>query len=112
MLLRDISKIVKSKYIQRKDMVAWEDYPTLQGWYFSLTPLRVDIIGDFAGRELFGIHGDSLLMHCISEAMVDYKGMYKILSRVDDRHGQPRPAHDTPFNTVQTVSSSFMPFMP
>lgn len=43
-------------------------------WYKSLSTLRVDIVGDFAGKELFAIHGDSLILHCISNAGVDFAG--------------------------------------
>lgn len=41
-------------------------------WYKTLSPLRVDIVGDFAGKELFAIHGDSLLLHCVANARVDF----------------------------------------
>ncbi|KAF5122335.1 hypothetical protein E5D57_012812 [Metarhizium anisopliae] len=41
-------------------------------WYKSLSPLRVDIVDHFSGKELFAIHGDSLIFHCITEARVDF----------------------------------------
>lgn len=44
-------------------------------WYGSLHPLKVDVVGDFAGKELFAIHGDSMLLHCITKAKVDYDCM-------------------------------------
>lgn len=44
----------------------------MPGWYQSLRPLKVDVVGDFAGKELFVIHGDSMLLHCLGEAKVDY----------------------------------------
>ncbi|KAM3468561.1 hypothetical protein MY5147_007806 [Beauveria neobassiana] len=44
-------------------------------WYQALRPLRVDLIGDFAGKELFAIHGEALLTHCISEAKLNYQCM-------------------------------------
>jgi hypothetical protein len=34
----------------------------------------VDIVGDFAGKELFGIHGEALIAHCLPKANVDYDG--------------------------------------
>lgn len=46
----------------------------LSHWYQSLAPLRVDIVGDFAAKELFAIHGDSLLLHCVTNAKVDFAG--------------------------------------
>ena len=46
----------------------------MSAWYRSLSPLKVDVVGDFAGKELFAIHGDSMLLHCIVEGKVDYEG--------------------------------------
>lgn len=34
----------------------------------------VDIVGDFAGRDLFLIHGESLIRHCLKESRVDFEG--------------------------------------
>lgn len=47
---------------------------SLQEWKQRLSPLRVDIVGDFAGKELFTIHGESLVAHCLASANVDYLG--------------------------------------
>lgn len=47
----------------------------LNAWYNALRPLKVDLVGDFAGKELFAIHGEALLLHCLSEARVDFTGM-------------------------------------
>jgi ATP-dependent RNA helicase DDX60 len=44
----------------------------LLDWYADLQPLTVDIVGDFAGRELFLIHGEALMRHCLIEARVDF----------------------------------------
>jgi len=44
-------------------------------WHKSIKPLKVDIVGDFAGKELFAIHGEALLAHCVREAKVDFSGM-------------------------------------
>lgn len=46
----------------------------LHEWYHKLRPLTVDIVGDFAGRELFAIHGESLIRYCLIEARVDFDG--------------------------------------
>jgi hypothetical protein len=46
----------------------------LQDWYQGQNPLTVDIVGDFAGRELFAIHGESLIRYCLKEAKVDLDG--------------------------------------
>lgn len=44
----------------------------LEVWYGSLNPLKVDLVGDFAGKELFAIHGEALMLHCIAQARVDF----------------------------------------
>lgn len=54
---------------------------TLDDWHESLRPLKVDLVGDFAGKELFAIHGDALLLHSVTEARVDLKSeAYSIFS--------------------------------
>ena len=40
--------------------------------YGSLTSRRVDLVGDYAGQELFLVEGDSLLLHCLSDARLDF----------------------------------------
>ncbi|KAK1622681.1 hypothetical protein BDP81DRAFT_507281 [Colletotrichum phormii] len=45
---------------------------SLHEWKQRLTPLKVDIVGDFTGKELFAIHGESLVAHCVATANVDY----------------------------------------
>lgn len=44
-------------------------------WHKSISPLKVDIVGDFAGKELFAIHGEAMLAYCVREAKVDFNGM-------------------------------------
>ncbi|RYP53461.1 hypothetical protein DL769_010517 [Monosporascus sp. CRB-8-3] len=51
-------------------------------WRASLKPLTVDIVGDFAGEELFAIHGEALLVHCIEAARVDYDYGFQLLHAV------------------------------
>lgn len=41
-------------------------------WFNSLRPLKVDIVGDFAGKELFAMHGEAMFAHCMKEAGVDF----------------------------------------
>ena len=41
-------------------------------WHQFISPLTVDIVGDFAGKELFAIVGETMLAHCIREAGVDF----------------------------------------
>lgn len=46
----------------------------LREWNENLIPLRIDLVGDFAGKSLLAIHGESLLPHCVTEANVDLTG--------------------------------------
>ncbi|KAF3097586.1 hypothetical protein TWF569_011327 [Orbilia oligospora] len=39
-------------------------------WYASLRPLLLDLVGDYAGQELFFIEGDSLCRHIFSDKRV------------------------------------------
>ncbi|KAI0114216.1 P-loop containing nucleoside triphosphate hydrolase protein [Hypoxylon sp. NC0597] len=54
----------------------------LKAWRTSLSPLTVDIVGDFAGKELFAIHGEALIAHCIPAAQVDYEYGFQLLHAV------------------------------
>ncbi|KAI1413491.1 P-loop containing nucleoside triphosphate hydrolase protein [Hypoxylon sp. FL1857] len=54
----------------------------LEAWRASLSPLTVDIVGDFAGKELFAIHGEALIAHCIPAAQVDYLYGFQLLHAV------------------------------
>ncbi|KAI1125731.1 hypothetical protein F5Y10DRAFT_246440 [Nemania abortiva] len=44
----------------------------LAEWYAGLHPRWVDIVGDFGGKQLFLVDGDSLLLHSITISAVDY----------------------------------------
>ena len=46
-------------------------------WYHSLFSRRVDLVGDYAGNELFLIEFDSLLLHCFSDSRIDFHGGLK-----------------------------------
>lgn len=57
-----------------------EDYATcaaLAAWYATTLPRRVDIVGDFGGKQQFLIDGDSLLLYSITTSGVDYDGKMK-----------------------------------
>jgi superfamily II RNA helicase len=43
---------------------------------------RLDIVGDFAGAELCGIHGESLVAHCLETAQVDFQVGFQLLHAV------------------------------
>ncbi|KAL3608254.1 hypothetical protein FPOAC2_03248 [Fusarium poae] len=54
----------------------------LRDWYEDQIPLTVDVVGDFAGRELFAIHGESLIRYCLKEAKVDLDEGFQLLHAV------------------------------
>lgn len=35
----------------------------------------IDLVGDYAGRELFLVEGDSLLRECFEDERIDFEGM-------------------------------------
>ncbi|CAG8926156.1 unnamed protein product [Penicillium salamii] len=41
-------------------------------WYHRLDSRVFDLVGDFAGSELFIIEGDSLLLHCFADPKLDF----------------------------------------
>ncbi|KAJ4293474.1 hypothetical protein N0V90_008757 [Kalmusia sp. IMI 367209] len=48
-------------------------------WYARIYSRRVDIVGDYAGNELFLVDGDSLLLHCFSDEHIDIENGYQQL---------------------------------
>ena len=42
--------------------------------YANLPARLVDLVGDYAGKELFLVEGDSLLLRCFSDPKVDFQG--------------------------------------
>ncbi|KAF5966917.1 dead deah box helicase [Fusarium coicis] len=54
----------------------------LLDWYKDLQPLTVDIVGDFAGRELFLIHGEALMQYCLIEGRVDFDRGFQLLHAI------------------------------
>lgn len=46
------------------------------GWYDKIRPIFIDLVGDYAGKELFMVEGDSLLRHCFSDKRIDFEGMH------------------------------------
>ncbi|KAK6823653.1 DEAD/DEAH box helicase [Apiospora arundinis] len=58
------------------------DDKLVAAWFDSLSPLTVDIVGDFVGKELFAINGEALLVHCILEKQVDFQVGFQVLHAV------------------------------
>ncbi|KAI9790002.1 MAG: hypothetical protein M1816_005616 [Peltula sp. TS41687] len=56
--------------------------PTLLSWYNGLPSRWVDLVGDYAGEELFAIEGDSLLLHCFQDPGLDFDDGFQLLHAV------------------------------
>ncbi|KAK1775243.1 hypothetical protein QBC45DRAFT_13424 [Copromyces sp. CBS 386.78] len=54
----------------------------LKSWLRSLAPTKVDLVGDFAGKERFAIHGEALLAHCLHTMKVDFDYGFQILHAI------------------------------
>ena len=52
--------------------------PVLE-FYSKLYSRRVDIVGDYAGSELFLVEGDGLLLHCFDDAQLDFDPGFQLL---------------------------------
>lgn len=50
-------------------------YGILRAWKEHLHPRRIDLVGDYAGRELFIVEGDSLLRQALSDERIDIEGI-------------------------------------
>lgn len=51
-----------------------QDEPSILSWYDARTPRILDLVGAYAGRELFLVEGDSLLRACFEDERVDFDG--------------------------------------
>ncbi len=52
---------------------------------YGLLPARiVDLVGDYAGKELFLVEGDSLLLRCFSDPKIDFDGWYSCFLHFDE----------------------------
>lgn len=47
---------------------------SVRSWYSSSRPLWLDLVGDYAGKELFLVEGDSLLRECFEDSRLDFDG--------------------------------------
>lgn len=50
------------------------DSSALLDWYGKLPARRVDLVGDYAGQELFIVEGDGLLLRCFDDPKLDFTG--------------------------------------
>lgn len=58
------------------------EQPSVLDAYHKLSPLRVDLVGDYAGDELFLIEGDSLLLQCFADSKLDFDPGFQLLHAV------------------------------
>jgi hypothetical protein len=47
---------------------------SILNWYDCTRPMFIDLVGDYAGKELFLIEGDSLLRECFEDERIDFDG--------------------------------------
>jgi ATP-dependent RNA helicase DDX60 len=50
--------------------------------YAGLSSRRVDLVGDYAGSELFFVEGDSLLLRCFSDPKLDFGEGFQLLHAI------------------------------
>lgn len=50
--------------------------------YAHLRARRVDLVGDYAGDELFLVEGDSMLLHAFEDDRLDFDSGFQILHAV------------------------------
>lgn len=46
----------------------------IQDWYRGLRTQTLDLVGDYAGSELFLLEGDSLLLQCFGDPKIQFEG--------------------------------------
>ena len=51
-------------------------------WYETVRSRVVDLVGDYAGKELFLLEGDSLLLECFGETRLDFHDGFQLLHAV------------------------------
>jgi hypothetical protein len=47
----------------------------ISDWYALLDARVLDLVGDYAGRELFLLEGDSLVLQCLDDRRLDFHGI-------------------------------------
>ena len=50
------------------------DTNSILEWYDTSRPLFIDLVGDYAGKELFLVEGDSMLRECFGDERIDFQG--------------------------------------
>lgn len=47
---------------------------SIEKWYSTQTAQVLDLVGDYAGRELFLLDGDALVLDCVDDIALDFDG--------------------------------------
>ncbi len=63
-------------------MVSSRASPKILEWYQSVSTRVIDLVGDYAGKELFLLEGDSLLLECFGDERIDFGGESSIMDRL------------------------------
>ncbi|KAF2223947.1 hypothetical protein BDZ85DRAFT_215565 [Elsinoe ampelina] len=63
-------------------VINMEGTSDLLSWYQRLSSRTVDLIGDYAGSELFLVEGDSLILHCLDTKDIDLQNGFQLLHAV------------------------------
>lgn len=50
------------------------DTKSILQWYDTSRPIFIDLVGEYAGKELFLVEGDSMLRECFSDERIDFQG--------------------------------------
>lgn len=58
-------------------------------WYDSTKPRVVDLVGDYAGQELFLVEGDGLLREAFEDSRLDYSSMSSSITPSDSNADDP-----------------------
>ena len=54
----------------------------ISDWYALLDARVLDLVGDYAGRELFLLEGDSLILQCLDDRRLDFYGTSRLSTRL------------------------------
>ena len=65
--------------IETRDQDPLRGTRSILSWYDSTRPMFIDLVGDYAGKELFLVEGDSLLRECFEDERIDFDCKFEYL---------------------------------
>lgn len=74
----ETSDDVASTPENEEDLDLNQEETTILGWYDASRPRMIDLVGDYAGKELFLVEGDSLLRECFEDERIDFNGILPV----------------------------------